>query len=56
MENMSEEELGKELYNYIVENYDFEFCDNFGNEMQFTLSNNKTIVVSVNVEVYENEE
>lgn len=50
MENITIEELTQELYNYIKENYDFDFCDNFGDELQFILEDNKTITISVNVD------
>ena len=56
MEDIKEEELMSKLYDYIVENYYFDSCDYFGNEMQFTLENGKVVVVNVNVKLYEESE
>jgi hypothetical protein len=50
METITEQELLQEIYNYIRDTYDFEICDNFGDELQFTLENKKHINISINID------
>lgn len=50
MKDLTYEELTNELYNYIRDNYDYEHCDNFGDELVFTLENGKQVYITINID------
>ena len=56
MENLTLEELTNELLAYIRENYSYDVCNAFEDELQFTLEDGKHVNVYVNLEIEEENE
>ena len=50
LKDISYEELLGAIEDYISDNYDYELCEDFGNELQYTLKNGKHINIYINVE------
>ena len=50
LENIGSEELLGAIKDYIRDNYDYELCEDFGDELQYTLDNDKVINISINIE------
>lgn len=50
LENIGYEELLSVLLDYIRGSYDYDTCDIFGDELQYTLDNDKVINISINIE------
>lgn len=50
LKDISHEELLSVLLDYIRDSYDYDTCDIFDNELQFTLENGKHINICINVE------
>ena len=50
LKDINYEELLGVIKDYIRDNYDYELCEDFGNELQYTLENGKHINIYINVE------
>ena len=50
LENIGYEELLSVLLDYIRDNYDYELCEDCGDELQYTIDNDKVINISINIE------
>jgi len=56
MENLTLEELTNQILAYIRENYSYNVCDVFEDELQFTLEDGKHVNIYISLEIEEENE
>jgi hypothetical protein len=53
METLTLEEITNEILAFIRNNYDYDFCDVFEDELQFTLEDGRHVNIYVSLEIEE---